>query len=204
MFICHKCGYKDMSETNKTNCPVCGTNITVPKFGMILFFALVSFILSCFLSAFNNKLSFMQSLSFIFVVFALPFAIGEAYERGHEIKDGFRTPNSPNEIINGDNRVPNFKSYDYVYGITPDKGIKKIMLEPYKDGLNYFYNTLSKTEKLDYSDITELILHKENKNRYVLEIKTKGNNDIKNLYITADKNELLNLINDIKMFLYDI
>jgi len=187
-----------MGETDKTNCPVCGANVTVPKFALILFLSLVFFMTFILLSVFNDKLSFLWYLSLIVAILVFPFAIGEALERNSEIKDGFRIPNSPDEIINGDNRVPDFKYYDYIYGITPDNGIKKIMLEPYKDGLNYFYNTLSETKKIEYANITELELHKENENKYVLEIKTNGNDDIKNLYITSERNKLINLINEIK------
>lgn len=44
MFLCHKCGYRDLSDKEKTSCPICGTNIIVPKCALILFLSFVSYI----------------------------------------------------------------------------------------------------------------------------------------------------------------
>ena len=162
MFLCHKCGYKDLSDKEKTNCPICGTNIIVPKCALILFLSFASYIIFTFLSMFNDKLNTIAIISLIIAVISAPVAIIEAIKRKNEIKDGFRAPDYPNEIINGDPRVPDFKSYDYVYGIKDGEGVRKIMLEPYKDGLNYYYNKLNETQKIDYSNIIGLELHEEN------------------------------------------
>ncbi len=234
MFLCHKCGYRDLSNKNKTSCPICGTNIIVPKCALVLFLSFVSYIIFTFLSMFNDKLNIVAIMSLIVAVICVPFAIKEAIKRKNEIKDGFRAPDYPSEIIEGDPRVPDFKSYDYVYGITEDEGVKKIMLEPYTDGLNYYYNKLNETQRIDYSDIVGLELHEENelkmsttkslvygallgamggigagmvggalggienKNRYVLEIQFKENNEEKSLYITSNKNELISLAKNIE------
>lgn len=162
MFLCHKCGYKDLSDKEKTSCPICGANIIVPKYALILFLSFASYIIFTFLSMFNDKLNTIAIISLIIAVISAPVAIIEAIKRKNEIKDGFRAPDYPNEIINGDPRVPDFKSYDYVYGIKDDEGVRIIMLEPYKDGLNYYYNKLNETQKIDYSNIIGLELHEEN------------------------------------------
>ena len=162
MFLCHKCGYKDTSDKQKTNCPICGTNIIVPKCALVLFLSFVSYIVFTFLSMFNDKLNTIAVVSSIVAVVSVPFAIKEAIKRKNEIKEGFRAPDYPSEIIDGDPRIPDFKSYDYVYGIENDDGVKKILLEPYKDGLNLYYNKLGATQKIDYSNIVGLELHEEN------------------------------------------
>ena len=147
MFLCHKCGYKDTSDKQKTNCPICGTNIIVPKCALVLFLSFVSYVVFTFLSMFNDKLNTIAVVSLIVAVVSVPFAIKEAIKRKNEIKEGFRAPDYPSEIIDGDPRIPDFKSYDYVYGIENDDGVKKILLEPYKDGLNLYYNKLGATQK---------------------------------------------------------
>ena len=162
MFLCHKCGYKDTSDKQKTNCPICGTNIIVPKCALVLFLSFVSYVVFTFLSMFNDKLNTIAVVSLIVAVVSVPFAIKEAIKRKNEIKEGFRAPDYPSEIIDGDPRIPDFKSYDYVYGIENDDGVKKILLEPYKDGLNLYYNKLGATQKIDYSNIVGLELHEEN------------------------------------------
>ena len=162
MFLCHKCGYKDTSDKQKTNCPICGTNIIVPKCALVLFLSFVSYIVFTFLSIFSDKLNTIAVVSLIVAVVSVPFAIKEAIKRKNEIKEGFRAPDYPSEIIDGDPRIPDFKSYDYVYGIENDDGVKKILLEPYKDGLNLYYNKLGATQKIDYSNIVGLELHEEN------------------------------------------
>lgn len=162
MFICYKCGYQDLSDNEKTNCPICGTNILFPKFLVILFLSLVFFIVFGILSVFEDKFNILSILCLVIAFVSSPFAIVEALDRQNEIQDGFLAPDYPDEIINGNPRVPDFKSFDYVYGITDDDGVKKIMLEPYKDCLNYYYNKLTETKKIYYSDIVGLELHKEN------------------------------------------
>ena len=149
MFICHKCGYKDLTDNKKTNCPICGANVIVPKIVLVLFLSFVLYIVFTFLSMFNDKLNTIAVVSLIVAVVSVPFAIKEAIKRKNEIKEGFRAPDYPSEIIDGDPRIPDFKSYDYVYGIENDDGVKKILLEPYKDGLNLYYNKLGATQKID-------------------------------------------------------
>jgi len=234
MFICHNCGYKDYTDNKKTSCPICGTNITIPKSALILFLSFVSYIAFTFLSMFNDKLNIVAIMSLVVAIIFIPFAIKEAIKRKNEIKDGFRSPDYPSEIIDGDPRVPDFKSFDYVYGLRDDEGVKKILLETYKDGLNFYYNKLHEIETVDYSDIVGLEIHEENelkmsatksvvyaallgalggigagmvggaiggienKNRHVLEIQIKHENEIKSLYVTSNKSELINFAKEIE------
>ncbi len=165
MFLCYKCGYKDLSDKEKTNCPICGANIIVPKCALILFLSFASYIIFTFLSMFNDKLNTIAIISLIISFISAPFALIEAFKRKNEIKDGFCVPDYPSEIINDNPRVPYFKSFDYVYGLKDDEGVRKIMFEPYKDGLNYYYNKLNETQKIDYSNIIGLELHEENELR---------------------------------------
>lgn len=234
MFQCHKCGYKDLTDNKKTSCPICGANIIVPKVALVLFLSFVLYIVFTFLSMFNAKLNTIAVVSLIVAVISVPFAIKEAIKRKNEIKEGFRVPDYPSEIIDGDPRVPDFKSFDYVYGIKDDEGVKKILLETYKDGLNVYYNKLREIETINYSDIVGLEIHEENelrvsttksvvyaallglmggigagmvggaiggienKNRYVLEIQVKYNDEVNSLYITANKSELIKFAKEIE------
>ncbi len=161
MFICHKCGYKDLSDKEKTSCPICGANIIVPKFALILFLSLVFFIAFTFLSIFEDKLHILSTIFIIIAGISLPFAIMEAIENSNKTQDGFKAPDYPSEVQKGSARVPNFKEYDYVFGIRDDAGIKKIMIEVYDEGLNIFYNKLQEIETINYSDITGLEIHSE-------------------------------------------
>lgn len=234
MFICHKCGYRDFTDNNKINCPVCGENITIPKYELFLFLSLVGFIIFSFLSMFEYSLNIISTIFIILAIIMSPLAIMEAARRTNEIQDGFRIPNYPSEIIKGNLRVPDFKVFNYVHGIKDDEGVKKILLETYKDGLNIYYNKLQEIETINYPDIVGLELHEENdlkistpksiayatllgltggfgagmiggalggienKNRYVLEIQIKYNDDVSSLYITSDKSELFNLAKEIE------
>ena len=231
MFQCHKCGYKNLTDNKKTSCPICGANIIVPKYALILFLSLVAFIVFTFLSMFEHSLNLLSTIFIILAVIMLPLAIINAVSRKNEVQDGFRAPDYPNEIIEGDPRVPDFKSFDYVYGIKDDEGVKKILLETYKDGLN---NKLKEIETINYPDIVGLEIHEENelrvsttksvvyaallglmggigaglvggaiggienKNRYVLEIQVKYNDDVNSLYITANKSALISFAKEIE------
>ena len=234
MFICHKCGYKYYRDKEKTTCPICGTNILMPKHALFLFLSFVGFIVFSILSVFNDKFTIFSYIFITLAVVMTPFAIIEAINRMKETKDGFRTPDYPSELINGKARVPDFKSYDYVYGLKNDKGVKKILLEVHNDNLNFYYNKLNEIESIDYSEIVGLELHEENelkmsttksiiyaallsavggvgagmvggviggienKNRCVLEIQIKHNDELKSLYITSSKPELEKLAVDIE------
>ena len=234
MMTCYKCGYKDYLGRAKTICPVCGTNNTVPKFSLILFLTIILFIILGYCPFFSGNFELYIGLYAMAILSILPFAIKENVVRANEIQDGFRIPDYPSEIINGEIRVPDFKSFDYVDGLQYDKGVDKIMLETCKDGLNYYCKNFYKTQKIDYSNITGLNLKEENnlnisknkgllyglllgaiggvgaglfggaicsienKKRYVLDIQFKENEENKNLSITSDKCNLINLINDIE------
>lgn len=161
MFQCHKCGYKDLSDNEKTSCPICGTNIIVPKFALVLFLSLICFILFTFLSLFSKKLGIISNISIIVAIISLPLAIIEAIGRKNEIQDGFRAPDYPSEIINRNPRVPNFESFGYVAGLQNDNGVKKIMIETYKDGLNLYHNKLQEMITVNYSDIVGIELHSD-------------------------------------------
>jgi len=161
MFKCYKCGYTDSSDKEKTSCPICGTNITVPKSALVLFLSLVGFIVFTLLSMFNDKFGIISNIAIVVGVISLPFAIIEAVKRSNEIKDGFRAPDYPSEIINGNPRVPDFESYGYVAGLQNDNGVKKIMIETYKDGLNLYHNKLPEIITVDYSDIVGIELHSD-------------------------------------------
>lgn len=158
MFQCHKCGYKDFSDKQKTSCPICGANIIVPKSALVLFLSFVSYIVFTFLSMFSDKLNVIAIISLIIGIISIPFTIIEAINRKNEIQDGFRAPDYPNEIINRNPRVPDFESYGYVCGLQNDEGVKKIMIETYKDGLNLYHNKLPEIITVDYSDIVGIEL----------------------------------------------
>ena len=161
MFKCYRCGYEDSSEREKTSCPICGADVLVPKAGLILFLSIISYIFFTFVSFFNDKLGFLSVISIIAVIITCPLAIMEAINRKNKIRDGFKAPDYPSEVQNGSSRVPDFKFYDYVYGIQNDANVKKILLEAYEDGLNMYYNKLGETKTIDYSDITGIELHSE-------------------------------------------
>ncbi|MBQ8476747.1 hypothetical protein IJ531_06775 [bacterium] len=162
MFICHNCGYKDFSDGKRANCPICAANVTVPKCVSTLFLSLVGFIIFSFLSMMNDKLNIIAIISLFAAILSAPFAIIEAQERKNKVKEGFIAPDYPGEVINGSARVPNFTSYDYVYGINDDEDIKKILLEAHSDGLNIYYNKLGAIQTIEYKYIKGLVLHEEN------------------------------------------
>ena len=161
MFICHKCGYKDMSDKEKTSCPICGANIIVPKAALVLFLSLVSFIIFGIISAFNDNLSFIPVISIIIAFIFLPFAVMEAVENSNKTQDGFKAPDYPSEVQNGSARVPNFEKYGYIFGLRNDSGIKNIMIEVYKDGLNLYHRNLSEIITINYADIVGIELHSD-------------------------------------------
>ena len=70
MFICHKCGYQDLSDKEKTSCPICGANIIVPKGALILFLSLISFIVFCIISVFFDHIfiSFQLFITHRFII----------------------------------------------------------------------------------------------------------------------------------------
>lgn len=161
MFQCHKCGYKDLSDNEKTSCPICGENIIVPKSALVLFLSFVGYIVFTFLSAFNSKFGIVSNISLIVAVIFIPLAIIEGINRKNEIQDGFRAPDYPSEIINGNPRVPDFESFGYVCGLQNDEGVKKILIEVYKDGLNLYHKRLQEMITVNYSDIVGLELHSD-------------------------------------------
>ena len=161
MFICHKCGYKDMSDKEKTSCPICGANIIVPKGALILFLSLISFIVFCIISVFNDKFNFLAITSIIIAFISLPLAIIEAVENSNKTQDGFKAPDYPSEVEKGSARVPNFEKYGYVFGLRNDSGIKNIMIEVYQDGLNLYHKNLIDIITIDYADIVGIELHSD-------------------------------------------
>ena len=176
MFQCHKCGYKDFSEKEKTHCPICNANITTPKYALILFFSLIGLIVFGFLSVFNDTFYIISNILIAVAVIFTPLAINEAINRKNKVKDGFRIPDYPSEIINENLRVPNFESYWYIFGLKNDKGIKNLMLETHDKGLNLFHSNMQEILTINYSDIAGLVLHsKVNTKQY----------DTKSLLLTA-------------------
>ncbi len=159
MFKCHKCGYTDLSDKEKTSCPVCGANIIVPKAALVLFLSLAAFIFFSIASFFNDKLSFIPIISLITAIISLPFAITEAVNNSST--DGFKAPDYPGEIQKGSARVPDFEQFGYASGLKNDENIKKIMIEVYKDGLNLYHKNLTDTITINYSDIVSIELHSD-------------------------------------------
>lgn len=209
MFICHKCGYKDTSEKDVTYCPVCGTNITFPKFKVFLFLFFILLFISIFLTIFSKIFHIITKILIFLIIIFIPLAIGETIEREseHKKREGFRTPNTPNEILKA--RIPNFKSYDYIYGLDNSEGIKEILIEAHTDGLNIFYKTLSEILTIEYTNIADVVLYHKDKFEfvptdniikypYVMEIQIKDENLLKSIYISSYKIELDELLKNIK------
>lgn len=161
MFICHKCGYEDFSDKEKTSCPICGANIIVPKSALVLFLSLVSFIIFTFISFFNDKLSFIYVISIIVAFISLPFAVIEAVNNSKKTQDGFKAPDYPNEVKKGSARVPDFEQFGYAGGLNNDSGVKKVMIEVYQDSLNLYHKNLKEIVSTNYSDIVGIELHSD-------------------------------------------
>ena len=161
MFKCHICGYEDLSDKEKTSCPICGANIIVPKAALVLFLSLVSFIIFCIVSVFNDKFNFVSIISIIIAFISMPLAIMEAVDNSNKTQDGFKAPDYPSEIKKGSARVPNFEQFGYACGLQNDSGIKKIMIEVYKDGLNLYHSKLQEIITVDYSNIVGIELHSD-------------------------------------------
>ena len=163
MFICYKCGYQYYSDKDKTTCPICGSNILVPKFALFLFLSIVVYILLCIISMFNSDFSIYAVVTVTVTFIILPLAIFEMGERYNEVQDGFRAPDYPSEVQNGCARVPVFQTFDYVGGLENDDGVKKILFEVHDNGLNYYYSGLSEIRTIDYNEIVNLEIYDENK-----------------------------------------
>ena len=79
MFICYKCGYKDLSDgNNERYCPICGTDNTIPKCSFILFLLLVSFIIVTFASFNNDDLHSIILMLLVLIGIFIPLALIES------------------------------------------------------------------------------------------------------------------------------
>ena len=161
MFKCHICGYEDLSDKEKTSCPICGANIIVPKAALVLFLSLVSFIIFCIISAFNDKFNFLTITSIIIAFISLPLAIMEAVKNSNKTQDGFKAPDYPSEVRKGSARVPKFEKFGYVCGLQNDSNVKKVMIEVYNNGLNFYHEKMQEIITVDYSDIVGIELHSD-------------------------------------------
>lgn len=162
MFICYKCGYKDLSDESKSRfCPVCRADNSIPKCSLVLFLLLLSFIFSTFISFFKDDLDSIYIILIILIGIFIPLSIFENIKRKSHIVDGFKIPNTPDDIIKRNPRVPQFKEYIYVAGMKNDEGIKKILLEVHDDSLNIYHKKLKEVLAVKYSDIVDLILQNE-------------------------------------------
>ena len=75
MFICYKCGYKDLSDDNNGRYYlICGTDNTIPKCSLILFLLLVSFIIVTF-ALFNNDAIILFFVRVFFYIHFNPAAL---------------------------------------------------------------------------------------------------------------------------------
>ena len=162
MFICYKCCYKDLSDgNNERYCPICGTDNTIPKCSLILFLLLLSFIIVTFASFNNDDLHSIILMLLVLIGIFIPLAIIESEKRSSKIIDGFKIPDTPNDIIKQKSRVPNFEEYIYVAGMNNDKNLKKILLEVHDDSLNIYHKKSKEIFAVKYSDIVDLNLQNE-------------------------------------------
>ena len=124
----------------------------------MLFLSFVCYIIFTFLTMFSSKFGIIANVSLIIALVCIPFTIIEAVKRKNEVQDGFKAPDYPSEVQNGSARIPNFEKYGYVDGLKYDDGVKKLMVEVYKDGLNLYHKNLKEMITVDYSDIVDVEL----------------------------------------------
>jgi len=149
-FICYKCGYHYYGEGHI--CPRCLTNNKFPKCRLILFIFCILFI---------GSVPFVKALplliiSILGIIVSLPFAIREAIKSTPKVKDGLKIPETPNEIIEEQVRVPDLIKLNYIDGLTFSYDIKNILFDVTDSKLILYIDRNKDTFEIAYDTLADL------------------------------------------------
>jgi len=155
MFVCYKCGYKHYGE-KLTHCPRCGTNITMPKFALALFLSILFFILMLICSMFKANLKICADILFVVSIVLIPFTVKEEIKRSSAIKDGFRVPDTTNEILEEKVRVPDLIKLNYIDGLTFSYDIKHILFDVTTEHIILYIDKRKDPLVMTYDEISDI------------------------------------------------
>ena len=152
-FICYKCKYKHFGEGYI--CPKCLTNNAFPLIGsvnlLLIFLAVVSLILSIFIKCCSN----ISTVLFIVSAILAPFSLIECLKR-NDNNAGFKTPETPNDIIENKVRIPDLMTFKYEDGLNFDYEIKKLIFDIAPNTLDVYKEGMETIVNIDYADILNI------------------------------------------------
>lgn len=152
-FICYKCKYKHFGEG--FICPKCSTNNAFPLIGsinlLLIFLAVLCLILSIFIKYCSN----ISTVLFVISAILSPFSLLECLNRNDK-NTGFKTPETPNDIIENKVRIPDLMTFKYEDGLNFDYEIKKIIFDIAPDTLDVYKEGMDIIVNIDYADILNI------------------------------------------------
>lgn len=152
-FICYKCKYKHFGEGSI--CPKCNTDNSLPKIGTINLLMLLLAVICYVLSVFISKLGVISISLFVLTAILAPFSLAECITR-NKSNDGFRTPETPNDIIENKVRVPDIVTLKYEDGLKFDKGINALIFDVTPDALKVYKEGMEEISIIDYQNIANM------------------------------------------------
>lgn len=153
-FICYKCKYQHFGEGNI--CPKCNTDNSFPKIGTINILVLILAIICCVMSIFIAKFSIVSIVLFLITSILAPFSLFECINRNKNSVEGFRIPETPNDIIEDKVRVPDIMTLKYEDGLNFDYGINKLIFDIAPDSLKVYKEGMEEITEIAYSNIVDI------------------------------------------------
>lgn len=152
-FICYKCKYQHFGEGYI--CPKCSTNNAFPLIGsinlLLIFLAVVCLILSIFIKFCSS----ISTILFVTSAILAPFSLMECLKR-NDNNSGFKTPETPNDIIENRVRIPDLMTFDYEDGLNFDYEIKKLIFDIAPNTLDVYKEGMETIVNIDYADILNI------------------------------------------------
>lgn len=152
-FICYKCKYQHFGEGYI--CPKCSTNNSFPPIGsvnlLLIFLAVICLILSIFIKCCSN----ISIILFIGSVTLAPFSLIECLKR-NDNNAGFKTPDTPKDIIENKVRIPDLITFKYEDGLNFDYEIKKLIFDIAPDTLDVYKEGMDIISNIDYTNILNI------------------------------------------------
>jgi len=152
-FICYKCKYQHFGEGYI--CPKCSTNNAFPLIGsinlLLIFLAVICLILSIFIKFYSS----ISTILFVVSTILAPFSLIECLKR-NDNNSGFKTPETPNDIIKNKVRIPDLMTFKYEDGLNFDYEIKKLIFDIAPDTLDVYKEGMDIIANIDYADILNI------------------------------------------------
>lgn len=152
-FICYKCKYQHFGEG--FICPKCNTDNSLPKIGVINFLALLFAVICYIISVFVSKFGIISISLFVLTAILAPFSLMECIVR-NKSNDGFKTPETPNDIIENKVRVPDITTLKYEDGLKFDKGINTLIFDVAPDSLKVCKEGMEEITTISYQNIANM------------------------------------------------